>query len=100
MFIFLYKTFIGHNEGEAECVRVLLKELAFRCSQSERSASWGRSKRGSGGRVEQPLDHLLHFLRSILVILLGVLGEGDVGASRRNRKDRHVSVTGSDHRRF
>jgi len=32
-------------------------------------------------RVEQLLDHLLHFLRPVLVILFGVLGERDVGAS-------------------
>lgn len=42
------------------------------------------SKCSSGGRVEQLLDHLLHLLRSILVILLRILGERDVGTSRTN----------------
>lgn len=45
------------------------------------SLGWGDS---SGGCVKQLFDHLLHLLRSILVILLGVLGEGNVGTSGRN----------------
>lgn len=35
----------------------------------------------SGRRVEKLLDHLFHLLWPILVILLRVLGEGDIGAS-------------------
>ena len=34
-----------------------------------------------GGGVKQPFDHVLHLLRPVLVILLRVLGELDVGAS-------------------
>lgn len=45
--------------------------------------AWGRGD-SSGGCVKQLFDHLLHLLRSILVILLGVLGEGNVGTSGRN----------------
>lgn len=40
--------------------------------------------RGSGRRVEQLLDHLLHLLWPIFMIFLWVLGEGDVGASGGN----------------
>lgn len=47
------------------------------------SLGWGRGD-SSGGCVKQLFDHLLHLLRSILVILLGVLGEGNVGTSGRN----------------
>lgn len=58
---------------------MLVEELVR--SGSVGNASGGGSKCSSGGRVEQLFDHLLHFLRSILVILLRVLGERDVGTS-------------------
>lgn len=47
-----------------------------------------RSKRqtGSGRRVKQLLDHLLHVLRTIFVIFFGVFGEGDVGTPGRTSK--------------
>lgn len=63
MLISSYKTF----RGGAEC-----------CFQEV----WAR--RGSGRRVEQLLDHLLHLLWAIFMIFLWVLGEGDVGTSGGN----------------
>lgn len=44
-----------------------------------------RGKAGSGRGVEELLDHLLHVLRPIFVVLFRVFGEGDVGTSGRTR---------------
>lgn len=46
----------------------------------------GKSKCSSGRRVKQLLDHLLHFLWPVLVVLLRVLSERDVCASTGRKK--------------
>lgn len=51
------------------------------------SVGWhGKSECSSGGRVKQPLDHLLHFFWPVLVVLLRVLSEGDVCTSAGGEK--------------
>lgn len=75
----MYKTLFRHYKAESSAGgRGGGSGVAARVS-----LGWGRGD-SSGGCVKQLFDHLLHLLRSILVILLGVLGEGNVGTSGRN----------------
>ena len=41
--------------------------------------------------IKQPFDHVLHLLRPVLVVLLRVLGELDVGASTHQNNKYNIT---------